>query len=114
MRSTGAMALSATRPAGSTGSASRPSTQHTLALTDRVLSAAAEKGYTVTSCLDRPHRSQIVSFTTGSREADAAIVADLATKHVAVSLRGRGIRVSPYFYNTDDDVDRLIAELPWR
>ncbi len=88
--------------------------RHTLALTDRLLSAVAEMGYTVTSCLDRPHRSQIVSFTTGSRETDAAIVADLAQKHVAVSLRGRGVRVSPYFYNTDDDVDRLIAGLPRR
>jgi len=88
--------------------------QHTLTLTDRLLSAVAERGYVVTSCLDRPHRSQIVSFTSGSRDSDAAIVADLARQHVAVSLRGRGVRVSPYFYNTDGDVDRLIEALPRR
>jgi selenocysteine lyase/cysteine desulfurase len=40
--------------------------KHTLALTDRVLAAAERLGYTVTSCLDRPHRSQIVSFSTGA------------------------------------------------
>jgi selenocysteine lyase/cysteine desulfurase len=86
--------------------------RHTLALTDRALEGAAAKGYTVTSSRDPAHRSQIVSFTTGRRDADAAIVADLARRHVAVSLRGRGIRVSPYFYNNDQDVDRLIEGLP--
>jgi selenocysteine lyase/cysteine desulfurase len=86
--------------------------RHTLALTDRLLAAVDRLGYRITSCLDRPHRSQIVSFTAGSREIDAAIVANLATRHVAVSLRGRGIRVAPYFYNNDEDVDRLIEELP--
>jgi selenocysteine lyase/cysteine desulfurase len=86
--------------------------RHTLALTDRVLEAAAQKGYRVTSCLDRPHRSAIVSFTAGSRDADAAVVAELARQNVAVSLRGRGVRVSPYFYNTDADVQRLINRLP--
>jgi selenocysteine lyase/cysteine desulfurase len=85
---------------------------HTLALTDRVLAAAAQKGYRVTSCLDRPHRSAIVSFSSGSHDSDATIVAELARQNVAVSLRGRGVRVSPYFYNTDADVDRLIALLP--
>jgi selenocysteine lyase/cysteine desulfurase len=88
--------------------------RHTLALTDRLLAAVAAKGYRVTSCLDRPHRSQIVSFTTGDHAADAALVTDLAARQVAVSLRGRGVRVSPYFYNTDEDVDRLIEGLPER
>lgn len=88
--------------------------RHTLALTDRLLAAVAERGYAVTSCLDRPTRSQIVSFTTGSHETDGRLVADLLEQRVAVSLRGRGIRVSPYFYNSDEDVDRLIAALPRR
>jgi cysteine desulfurase / selenocysteine lyase len=85
---------------------------HALALTDRLLAAVAQKGYSVTSCLDRPRRSQIVSFTSGDRATDAAIVADLARRQVAVSLRGRGVRVAPYFYNNDEDVDRLIEGLP--
>jgi selenocysteine lyase/cysteine desulfurase len=68
----------------------------------------------VTSCLDRPLRSQIVSFTSGDRATDAALVADLAKRHVAVSLRGRGVRVAPYFYNNDQDVDRLVEALPHR
>jgi selenocysteine lyase/cysteine desulfurase len=86
--------------------------RHTLALTDAILSGAERRGYSVTSCLDRPHRSQIVSFTTGSAEADGAIVKELATKQVAVSLRGRGVRVAPYFYNDESDIDRLLEALP--
>ncbi|MGH2459286.1 MAG: aminotransferase class V-fold PLP-dependent enzyme [Chloroflexota bacterium] len=88
--------------------------RHTLALTDRLLAAVAERGYTVTSCRDVSTRSQVVSFTSGSRGSDATLVANLLERHVAVSLRGRGVRVSPYFYNTDDDVDRLIEALPRR
>lgn len=86
--------------------------RHTLALTDRLLAEVERCGYTVTSCRARRHRSPIVSFTSGSRERDEAIVADLATRRVAVAVRGRGIRVSPYFYNTDEDIDRLVAALP--
>jgi selenocysteine lyase/cysteine desulfurase len=88
--------------------------KHTLALTDRVLAEAEQRGYAITSCLDRPRRSQIVSFSTGSHDGDAAVVAHLLTQNVAVSLRGRGVRISPYFYNNDEDVDRLIAALPRR
>jgi selenocysteine lyase/cysteine desulfurase len=88
--------------------------RHTLRLTDRVLAGAEERGYTVTSCPDRPRRSQIASFTAGDRDTDADLVQRLAERKVAVTLRGRGIRVSPYFYNSDDDVDRLIESLPRR
>lgn len=88
--------------------------RHTRDLTERVLRGAMAKGYAVTSSLDARHRSQIVSFSTGDHDADAAVVAHLAERHVAVSLRGKGVRVSPYFYNTDADVDRLVEELPAR
>jgi cysteine desulfurase/selenocysteine lyase len=86
--------------------------QHTLRLTDRLLDEVAVMGYQVTSSLEPSHRSQICSFTTGSAERDAALVDTMKARHVAVSLRGRGIRVSPYFYNNDDDIDRLLELLP--
>lgn len=85
--------------------------QHTLRLTDHLLAAVRDLGYRVTSALGRGQRSAIISFTSGSRAADADIVAALAARRVAVSLRGRGIRVAPYFYNTTGDLDRLIEGL---
>lgn len=86
--------------------------QHLLRLTDRLLSEVSAMGYRVTSDLDPAHRSQICSFTSGAAEQDAALVERMTSNHVAVSLRGKGIRVSPYFYNNDDDIDRLLELLP--
>jgi len=83
--------------------------RHTLALLDRLVSGLTERGYRITSSLEPEKRSPIISFTAGYREADAALVARLAARKVAVSLRGRGVRVSPYFYNNDEDVERLLA-----
>ncbi|HET9014809.1 MAG TPA: aminotransferase class V-fold PLP-dependent enzyme, partial [Thermomicrobiaceae bacterium] len=88
--------------------------RHTRALTDRLLDEAAAMGYRVTSCRDSQHRSQIVSFSSGDRDTDARLVDLLQERNVAVSLRGKGVRVSPYFYNTDAAVDRLLESLPPR
>ncbi len=93
---------------------SRDIEQHTLQLTDRLLSEVAAMGYQVTSNLDPAHRSQICSFTTGDRERDGQLVEMMQQRKVAVSLRGRGVRVSPYFYNSDEDIDRLLELLPMR
>ncbi len=87
---------------------------HTLALTERLLDAVAERGYQVTSCREPAHRSQIVSFTTGDPAADEALVQALRERRMAVTLRGRGVRVSPYFYNTVEEIDRLVEALPRR
>jgi selenocysteine lyase/cysteine desulfurase len=59
-------------------------------------------------------RSSIVTFRSGREiEADRRLVAKLSQERVLVSLRFTtgvgGIRVSPYFYNDEDDIDRLVA-----
>jgi selenocysteine lyase/cysteine desulfurase len=88
--------------------------QHMLQLTDRLLDEVTDMGYQVTSERDPAHRSQICSFSTGDPEQDATLVERMTSNHVAVSLRGKGIRVSPYFYNNDSDIDRLLELLPRR
>lgn len=84
---------------------------HSRALIDQAIEGLERRGYAVTSCLEPSHRSAIFSFTGGSPNRDKAIINDLKSKGVIVSLRGRGIRVSPYFYNNAEDVDRLVEAL---
>ncbi|RIK34905.1 MAG: hypothetical protein DCC58_21065 [Chloroflexi bacterium] len=88
--------------------------QHTAHLTDRLIEGLDALGYTVASSRAPEHRSQIVAFTAGSREQDAQLVDDLERANVSVTLRGRGVRVSPYFYNTVDDIEKLLEALPPR
>jgi cysteine desulfurase / selenocysteine lyase len=86
--------------------------EHTVGLTDRLLDQVEHKGYTVTSSRTPEHRSAIVSFTSGSVDKDNQLVADLEKQKISVVVRGKGIRVSPYFYNTLDEIDQLIEALP--
>jgi cysteine desulfurase / selenocysteine lyase len=88
--------------------------QHSLRLTERLLDGVANKGYHVTSSRDPAHRSAIVSFSTGDLARDGEIVEELKRERIAVSLRGRGVRVSPYFYNTESEINQLVDVLPER
>lgn len=90
------------------------SAAHTGALTDRLAEGVDEKGYDVVSEMDPTHRSQILTFTSGDHDRDGRLVEELEQARVAVTLRGRGVRVSPYFYNTEEDIDRLLRALPLR
>jgi selenocysteine lyase/cysteine desulfurase len=83
-----------------------------LDLTDRLLSGLRAQGMAVVTPADRrEERSAIVSFTAGSVAANQALHTRLAERHIAVALRGGRIRVSPSFYNTEDEIDRLLAAL---
>jgi selenocysteine lyase/cysteine desulfurase len=53
-------------------------------------------------------RSTILSFKADSREATESAFKKLGAEHVAVSLRQGMIRVSPYLYNSESDIDRLL------
>ena len=87
---------------------------HTSMLNDRLVDGLTSMGYAVVSSMDPAHRSQIVAFSAGSREADGQLVEDLERANVSVALRGRGVRVSPFFYNTLDDIEKLLEALPPR
>jgi len=88
--------------------------QHTLGLLDKLAEGVQSMGYEVASDLTPERRSQIMTFTSGDRTRDNELVEQLTRANVAVTLRGRGVRVSPYFYNTEDDVERLLEALPPR
>ena len=62
----------------------------------------------ILSPLEEKYRSGIVVFKADNAEV---IVRKLEKEMVIVSARGGGIRVSPHFYNNEEDIDRLISVL---
>jgi selenocysteine lyase/cysteine desulfurase len=90
------------------------SSAHTTWLLDKLIDGLQQAGYQIVSDLRPEHRSQILTFTSGDMSADDDISRELNRAHVSITRRGRGLRVSPYFYNTPDDIDRLLEALPPR
>jgi kynureninase len=80
-----------------------------LALADRVVAGARDRGFRVLSATDGPGRSPIVTFVPGGDPA--ALVRRLARAGVTVVERAGGIRVSPHVDNGPEHVDRLFAIL---
>lgn len=82
-----------------------------LELTDHLVCGLKEKGYRVFSSRKSNDRSGIVSF--GSERHNIEPVRNyLAEQEIIVSIRNGAIRVSPHFYNTHKEIDRLLKHLP--
>ncbi|MGH9396834.1 MAG: aminotransferase class V-fold PLP-dependent enzyme [Terriglobia bacterium] len=81
-----------------------------LDLTDRLRSGLTQRGYNVYGPMEREHCSGIVSFSplNGSAEEVTQL---LHHHHVIVSARRGLVRVSPHFYNTEEEIDRLLELL---
>ena len=83
-----------------------------LDLTSRLISGLRARGMTVVTPAAHPgERSAIVTFTAASQEANRALHAHLSGQGISISLRGGQCRVSPSFYNTEEEIDRLLAAL---
>jgi kynureninase len=81
---------------------SQRQTQHLIAL-------AEERGLRVTSPRDPAARGGTVTI---DAPHGAAVAKELVRREILVDYRpGAGIRVSPHFYTTDEEVDRTIAEI---
>ena len=61
---------------------------------------------------DAARRSQIVVFTLGTPERDKQMVEKLDEQGIVICQRTLGLRASPNFYNSAEDIDRLLAALP--
>ncbi len=77
-------------------------------LTDYLIKTLKDKGLKLQTPEDKNCRSGIVNF-----QIDDAgkIVAQLYERNIIVSARANGIRVSPHFYNTIDEIANLIENL---
>jgi cysteine desulfurase / selenocysteine lyase len=83
-----------------------------LALTDYLIDRLLNMGLKILSPIEnKKERSGIVIFKPFNMKP-TKIVAELEKKNrIIVSARGKGIRVSPHFYNNESDIDKLILAL---
>jgi cysteine desulfurase / selenocysteine lyase len=85
---------------------------HVVALADYLADRLAAKKCTMgIAWQNRRERSPIVCFRHPGLEAGACL-RRLADAGVTVSQREGAVRVSPHFYNTQEDIDRLLDALP--
>ncbi|MGH2556773.1 MAG: aminotransferase class V-fold PLP-dependent enzyme [Actinomycetota bacterium] len=78
-------------------------------LIDYLMAAADEAGLPVRTPRDRDARGGMVNIGVG-QEAEKVCHA-LLDRDVCTDFRGDGIRVSPHFFNIEQDIDRLFAAL---
>jgi cysteine desulfurase / selenocysteine lyase len=86
--------------------------RHLDELTEYLCEKLAEKNYDIVSSRLPEERSAIVSMTHRGGIPALDIYHHLRDRNVIVSARGDRVRISPHFYNTAEDIDRLIASLP--
>ncbi len=83
-----------------------------LRLADRLRDELPSRGYELVLKPTRPsERSAIVSFR-HPRTVPAELHARLREAGVIISLRGDFLRASPHYFNSDEDLDRLLEALP--
>lgn len=81
---------------------------HNQSLLDLLIKQLKKKDYHLTSPLEPDHRSCILSFSGDETEG---LFKKLRKHNIITSLREGSIRVAPHFYNTADEMERLIQLL---
>jgi cysteine desulfurase/selenocysteine lyase len=79
-----------------------------LKLTDHVIESAKRLGLKLQTPEEKPCRSGIVNFRIDNPKK---VTEELTKKGIIVSARASGIRVSPHFYNTEEEIDKLMEEI---
>jgi selenocysteine lyase/cysteine desulfurase len=83
-----------------------------LDLTDQLCDSLAGKNYKMISSRAPGEKSAIVCVQHSNGMHCNEIAKRLQEQNIIVSPRGDRLRISPHFYNTSDDIDRLIEGLP--
>lgn len=77
-------------------------------LTELLMDSVKNLGWHLTTPEDKECRSGIVHFLVNRAQER---VERLRKKGIIVSARSKGLRVAPHFYNTEEEIARLIREL---
>ena len=81
-------------------------------LTDRLISGLLSKGYAIASPRNDDNWSGIVSFASMKHRHEDIFRKLRLEHHTEIALREGRLRASPHFYNTDEQIDRLVDVLP--
>ena len=84
---------------------------HILELTAGLIAGLEAKGYRVITPKKDLERAGIVIFES-AQHPPAEIYEMLHAENIITAERGSGVRVSPHFYNTASEVERLLEVLP--
>jgi selenocysteine lyase/cysteine desulfurase len=83
--------------------------QHNRALIELMFARLPKDRCVPASPLEAAKRGPYGSFAARTPEKTTELYKKLRAENVIVSLREGNIRVSPHLYNTERDIDRLIA-----
>jgi selenocysteine lyase/cysteine desulfurase len=87
--------------------------EHIFDLTDHLFAGLDKLPVTITTPHSRHNRAGIVTLSVGSPEQNVKVMQALQEKRILVSVRYTshvgGIRVSCHFYNSSEDIDRLLV-----
>jgi selenocysteine lyase/cysteine desulfurase len=74
-----------------------------------IIGQAEQRGYAVLTPKEREERAGIVTFS-GAFDPETVRTA-LRKEGIMVNVRSGGLRVSPHFYNTEDEVMKLFETM---
>jgi selenocysteine lyase/cysteine desulfurase len=79
-----------------------------LKLTDHLIESVKSLGLKLQTPEEPQYRSGVVNFKIDNPKE---VAQTLSQKGIIISARAHGLRVSPHFYNTEEEIDKLIEEI---
>jgi selenocysteine lyase/cysteine desulfurase len=77
-------------------------------LTDHLIESVKSLGLKLQTPEEPQYRSGVVNFKIDNPKE---VAQTLSQKGIIISARAHGLRVSPHFYNTEEEIDKLIEEI---
>ncbi len=84
---------------------------HVIGLTDMLVDGLLGKGCKILSPRGDGEKSGIVNFAPREPDGVERLMERFGKEGIIVMKRGSGIRVSPHYYNTPEDIDRLLETI---
>jgi selenocysteine lyase/cysteine desulfurase len=77
-------------------------------LTDHLITTVKNSGFELQTPEELANRSGIINFKT---KTPKKVVEGLSSEGIVVSARANGVRVSPHFYNTEEEIDKAMSQV---